>query len=122
MQRPIKFRVWDKINKKIYYHVGFSPHGVQVYKDDGFSEEVILDCGRNCFEIMQYTGLLDKNGKEVWEGDLLHQAGTKSNKYGKKLEVFWRDEIGGWYPFIHDKKRYETKYEVIGNIYVRTEV
>ena len=56
--REIKFRVWDNVD---YMSSPFNLHGLM------FSEiEFTTDC-----PIMQFTGLLDKNGKEIYEGDIV---------------------------------------------------
>mgnify|MGYP001579748846 FL=1 len=71
--REIKFRAWDKIDKKMYSDVGLSLIGVQVYAHPNFQppEEIILDRGRDCFEINQFTGLIDSKGREIYEGDIV---------------------------------------------------
>lgn len=53
--RPIKFRVWSKLHKMFPLIHGIDFDGVE---QDGT-------------ELMQFTGKLDKNGKEIYEGDIV---------------------------------------------------
>lgn len=70
--REIKFRVWDVINKRILNY-GEIMHLPMWEVFPGTPEQ-------RAFNVMQYTGLNDKNGKEIYEGDIL-----KRNSNGKDL-------------------------------------
>ena len=116
--RPIKFRAWiyDNLNKK----------GRMYYASDFGSEGKLLDyteehCDWSMDFLMQFTGLKDKNGKEIYEGDILQD--NKGNRY----EVIWY-EICACYEL--RKTDYQRQLnalailvlEVIGNIHENHEL
>ena len=84
-------------------------------------------------ELMQYTGLKDKNGTEIYEGDILrveHYRDSKSKmNYIYKL-VVWREDIAQWYFLSSDGESQNqlhvllgsSECDVIGNIHENPEL
>lgn len=94
MNRELKFRIWDKLAEKY------------IYPDKGYQGHFILDLngrfynlqngsGGDEYIVQQYTGLKDKNGILIFEGDLV-QYNQNSNYDGINFEVTWSDVSFGW--------------------------
>lgn len=121
-EREIKFRAWDERNKIMHFDFEFIRSGVEsndwiVFKSDKQTLEQgkVLDNPyfQQQLKIMQYTGLHDKNGKEIYEGDIV--AIPK-----RKYEVKYDNQRGCWYgEQANGDSNYISwdKFEVIGNIY-----
>ncbi len=68
MNREIKFRAWDKKNKIMTYSpINCINFDGQLLLNDG----QYYDIEKTDYVLMQFTGLLDKNGKEIYEGDIV---------------------------------------------------
>lgn len=86
MNREIKFRAW--YNSK--YHYNIEKHHLEHHSMSVFMGEVwdFSDWLENAI-IQQYTGLKDKNDKEIYEGDILERIGNGSFC---KIMIFWDDQ------------------------------
>ena len=119
--REIKFRAWNGEEMCNGWLLSLSMSG-QLTFDSGECGEKVID-----WPIMQFTGLLDKNGKEIYEGDIIeivaladdhHQRGATNNvvvRYfaGNPSLCFAENESGvPIFPF-----NVTHELEVIGNIY-----
>jgi len=112
--REIKFRAWDKSINKMYKCIGFDEERVFIPNDKWIDPQTAI--------LMQYTGLKDKAGCEIYEGDVL---GSQKSKF-KTLPVEMEngvncgccDDYRGWNLSIEDSK----KYKIIGNIYENPEL
>ena len=138
--REIKFRIWEKKQRVMeffgpkwslgdeYYVLGFLFEG---------EEEKIFECTSDAYDskdedivLMQYTGLKDKNGREIYEGDILTiQEDSEcrpdrkwSPNVGKRCFVIYDDEMPGFRGHGNFLFQYLIPFngiifEIIGNIY-----
>jgi len=141
--REIKFRCWDSDRNKMWVLEGTKKGE---YRDgDGTNWFPLRELASpsSYYTFMQYTGLKDKNGKEIYEGDIAKYEGYYSGytcekcNYSKKKDAIiiikWSKEktcfiyeiVGKWdeFPFTawDGDEKTNKKIEVIGNIYENKE-
>ena len=130
--REIKFRAWDTLRNlmlnepvMLYDRTSFYLTMNSVSEDTWEAKRYV-----SSYELMQYTGLKDKNGVEIYEGDIVRKL-SGDYKLGKvvfEFGMFCFESIGcgiyaGSDAFLHihslHYKEYNSNnnYEVIGNIY-----
>lgn len=140
MNREIKFRVFDRMSKRMHivgtdHHdsmrISWSGDNQVCYYNLQNGEGSILSgeempADDSGYILMQYTGLKDKNGKEIYEGDIVNCKEYEC--YGK---ITWDEDCAAFYfeilqedgtfidEWLYD---YIDELEVIGNIYENPEL
>jgi hypothetical protein len=116
-KRKIKFRFWCPAGKAF----------VRDYKYNGFVDELFDEKEYDVLIPQQFTGLIDKNGVEVYEGDLINFSCNYTVELGdrdiieyKNQEVYYDERLAGFY-FGKDgfqilDKIMEETIEVVGNV------
>lgn len=134
--REIKYQAWlhdekqmvnvieiNTFNKYIrYYDISHCQDDAEIF-DFIRSNLPNADCGFEGCDLRQYTGLKDKNGKDIFEGDIL----ANKKAFNCSFKVIWNPD-GAW--FVHDKDDWPCYYlrqvngstEVIGNVFEHPEL
>ena len=114
--REIKFRAWDEEGKKIVFN----------FCEENKNQIIALMVSDTKLELMQYTGLKDKNGVEIYEGDIVTYY-YYSDEEPERFTVIFDIPMFAFNSHL-DKKNWnirehdEIRIEVIGNIYENPEL
>lgn len=136
----IKFRAWDNENKYMItskqgiFTALRNSMNITVQDNGYYNNGDLLKPNKEKYTLMQYTGLKDKNGVEIYEGDICKGNEFSDDndlfiiKYGKYKTDYWKEKYivntyqYGWYAeYIKTKNQVHlvtpNGIEVIGNIY-----
>ena len=130
MSRVIKFRAWDTENKKMLW--GDIPLRLHSHDgDDWFLLSDDTDSNNDYYEniLQQFTGLYDKTGKEIYEGDVVlvnDHIYPKVVNWEKDIHISYGHGESGfsyWSGFLISEYGNELRsLEVIGNIFENPEL
>lgn len=143
MSRMLKFRAWNKNEHRMIYAdeavrsrdlLAIGLHGLPIAVDrDSFKNDEITGWNvDHVFEIMQYTGLKDKHGRDIYEGDIAVTENDQEKGYlveGQYRGVVTYDEKAAFYikqphdaytPLLSNLAI--KSIEVLGNIYEHPEL
>lgn len=104
--REIKFRVWWEDRKMFYGDLDLN--------------NLIPKNKNEIYELMQFTGLKDKKGEEIYEGDIMYVAGTGNVEIRFIYGCFGYTDNCNFYALFDDAEG--DVEEVIGNIYENPEL
>lgn len=132
MNREIKFRAWDKENKR-WDNLPLLEVTTGLLFEDGRSVEDNRIYRPDAFILMQFTGLKDKNGKEIYEEDIVKWSSWRIGTWKQHFEenyhyqnkiVIWSNKRGSW--ILGNDEHWNLgiydNVEVIGNIYENPEL
>jgi len=124
----IKLRVWDKKNKEMIYleNQAETQYNFEICAFDGnlYYYDRVKGLPGDNYVLMLYVGMDDKNGREIYEGDIVEFENSSVGFKYKSVGIV-KFEKGAYYVFFHQDQRLLRKcsdIKVIGNKYKTPEL
>lgn len=132
MNGRLKFRVWNKEEKR-FINFGDMPNREIEFNFDTKDNYFLIECDPGKYKILQYTGILDKNGKRIFEADILRDS-LKDKLYrvawigcraGFEIVEILQKQSTGYTPppgTMYLTNQSFNRFAIIGNIYENPEL
>ena len=121
MARPIKFRAWDKKEEKMYYNLTLENGDMGYFPGCDLCDQHV---GAIKPILMQFTGLCDKNGKEIFEADIVKSSICTGevffDEYAwnvRQMPEYLKEDNPIFFAYSGSKNA-----EIVGNIYENKEL
>lgn len=129
MNKQIKYRFWNKIGRFFEKSdkIAVNKDGDLVLYDYETGEWRVVKIEKTCLDVDRFTGIVDKNGKEIYEGDIVKTQGDTALSCG----TFWTEisPYGVKFKRIAKKSGKEIiikanalEYELLGNIHENSDL
>ena len=124
-----KFRAWDSVEKKFVEHFFITDNGLICNMEKPTSDrKLLIPIEKSELILMQSTGLKDKNGQEIFEGDVVRQVRTQPTTENETITGVVTMIEGAWL-IMNDNEQLASdlwsetdENEIIGNIYENPEL
>lgn len=125
MNKRLKFRAWDKLEKRfIYPDKGYQGH--YVLDLNGRFQNLQNGSGGDEYVVQQWTGFVDAKGKDIYEGDIIRGKFHDTDYHGHletlNSEVVWVERYASFNIGIEEWRYSGEPVTIIGNIFENSEL